>query len=191
MKPYYDHAGIMIYHGDCREILPLLNADALITDPVWPNSHDSLQGWDRPAALLAEAMSAIPPLKRLLIWLGCASDPRILLSVPASYPFLRAVHLRRAIPGYNGRTLVTADIAYGFGEYVAKKPGRQVIPGECTATLKTGDADDRNLGHPTPRFYKHVEWVVGWWSDEGETVLDPFAGSGSTLVAAKNGNRKA
>ena len=38
MKPYYEHAGITIYHGDCREILPQISAETVITDPVWPNS---------------------------------------------------------------------------------------------------------------------------------------------------------
>lgn len=34
MKPYYEHAGITIYHGDCREVLPQLGvADLLLTDP--------------------------------------------------------------------------------------------------------------------------------------------------------------
>jgi DNA modification methylase len=36
-KPYYqDDSGIVIYHGDCREIMPLLEAgsiSAVITDP--------------------------------------------------------------------------------------------------------------------------------------------------------------
>lgn len=51
MKPYYDDGkGIVIYHGDCREVLPLLDAvDHVITDPPYarhvytrigaPNSH--------------------------------------------------------------------------------------------------------------------------------------------------------
>lgn len=31
-KPYYDHAGIVIYHGDCREILPELpKVDLVLT----------------------------------------------------------------------------------------------------------------------------------------------------------------
>ena len=30
MKPYYEHAGITIYHGDCREVLPSLSAKAVI-----------------------------------------------------------------------------------------------------------------------------------------------------------------
>ena len=35
MKPYYDHAGIAIYHADCRDILPALSADVLVTDPPY------------------------------------------------------------------------------------------------------------------------------------------------------------
>lgn len=35
MKPYYEHGGITIYHGDCREILPLVNAHVLVTDPPY------------------------------------------------------------------------------------------------------------------------------------------------------------
>lgn len=37
-KPYYDRGGIRLYHGDCLQILPLLeaeSADALITDPPY------------------------------------------------------------------------------------------------------------------------------------------------------------
>ena len=35
MKPYYDEDGITIYHGDCREILPGLLFDAMVTDPPY------------------------------------------------------------------------------------------------------------------------------------------------------------
>jgi hypothetical protein len=39
MKPYYEHGGIAIYLGDCREILPCIQQPpACVTDPVWPNS---------------------------------------------------------------------------------------------------------------------------------------------------------
>lgn len=38
MKPYYDHAGITIYHGDCQEILPQLEpVDCVVTSP--PNNQ--------------------------------------------------------------------------------------------------------------------------------------------------------
>lgn len=36
MKPYYEHGGITIYHGDCRELLPSLpKSDLLLTDPPY------------------------------------------------------------------------------------------------------------------------------------------------------------
>jgi site-specific DNA-methyltransferase (adenine-specific) len=35
MKPYYEDDSCVIYHGDCREILPMLDADVLVTDPPY------------------------------------------------------------------------------------------------------------------------------------------------------------
>ena len=47
MTPYYDHAGITLYRGDCREILPHLGveADVVIADP--PYSSGGLMRSDR------------------------------------------------------------------------------------------------------------------------------------------------
>ena len=35
MNPYYEHAGITIYHGDCRDVLPTLSFQVVITDPPY------------------------------------------------------------------------------------------------------------------------------------------------------------
>ncbi|GAH24704.1 unnamed protein product, partial [marine sediment metagenome] len=41
VKPYYDHAGITIYHGDCLEILPQLEpVDLVLTDPPYNCGKD-------------------------------------------------------------------------------------------------------------------------------------------------------
>ncbi len=46
MRPYYEHAGITIYHGDCREILPHVGTvDAIVTDP--PYSSGGMYRSDR------------------------------------------------------------------------------------------------------------------------------------------------
>jgi len=45
LEPYYSHAGITIYHGDCREILPTLEAgsvDLVLTDPPWKASDEKI-----------------------------------------------------------------------------------------------------------------------------------------------------
>ena len=44
MKPYYEHAGITIYHGDCREILPTLpKVDLVLTDPPWELNDSQIE----------------------------------------------------------------------------------------------------------------------------------------------------
>jgi site-specific DNA-methyltransferase (adenine-specific) len=47
MKPYYEAKGIAIYHGDCRQVLPLLKpAESCISDPPYGISFMG-RGWDR------------------------------------------------------------------------------------------------------------------------------------------------
>ncbi len=60
VRPYYSHAGIVIYHGDCREILPTLpKVDAVITDPVWPNCQATFPNIVNPEELLEEALLCV------------------------------------------------------------------------------------------------------------------------------------
>jgi hypothetical protein len=158
----------------------------MITDPVWPNAHPDLIGREDPQGLLHGALTCIAP-KRICIWLGCQSDPRFLAAVPSSFPFLRMQYLRRAVPSYNGRCLVSGDVLYAFGEWPASRDGARVIPGECSVT----SIASRKQNHPCARNEDHAAWVVGWWAEGGETVIDPFCGTGTTLVAAKNAGHPA
>jgi site-specific DNA-methyltransferase (adenine-specific) len=188
MKPYYESGGITIYHGDSREILPHLEVRVCITDPVWPNAHPDLVGAKDPLGLFREVLGTMPILKRLCVWLGCQSDPRFLSAVPASLPFLRMCYLRRPVPGYNGRCLVSGDVLYCYGEWPPSRDGRRVLPGECReGTSKPGRKQD----HPAARNEEHASWVVHWWSDPVDTIVDPYMGTGTTLRAAKDLGRKA
>ena len=45
--------------------------------------------------------------------------------------------------------------------------------------------------HPTQKPVKLLEKLIKIFTDEGDVVIDPCAGSGSTLLAAQNVNRKA
>ena len=187
-SPYYQDGAVTIYNADCRDILPAIQADVVVTDPVWPNAHPDLAGSDDPLGLWQSALPLFPPeLSRLVVWLGCQSDPRFLAGVPPRWPFLRMQYLRRAVPSYNGRCLVTGDVAYAFGDWPTARAGARVMPGEKSATSKRGKKHD----HPAERNAEHAQWIVGWWVAPGETVLDPFAGVGTTLVAAKHAGRQA
>jgi len=46
-------------------------------------------------------------------------------------------------------------------------------------------AKQRGYKHPSPKPEALMRWIVGWASEAGQTVCDPFAGSGATLAAAK------
>jgi hypothetical protein len=180
-----------IITGDARLALPTIaHADVVITDPVWPNCPEGLlQGWDRPTELLAETLCLLPAgVKRLVIVLRSDSDPRFLSAVPRQWPFFNAHWMQYAIPGYIGRKLGGNEIAYAFGEPVPYAKGRGLIP---SVSPKAQPSDRRANGHPCSRAISHMEWLVNWWSEPGETVLDPFAGSGTVGLAANRLGRHA
>lgn len=197
MKPYYDKGGITIYHGDCRQILPSLpQADAVITDPPWPNTGIKvIKGSENAQQLLAEALSLYyANADRVVIHLACYTDPRFLEAVPKRYPFVRVCWLRYPISSYRGHILNGSDVAYVFGIPTPRKhlPGNiQLLRGEVTD--KRGDFRTSSKvkadGHPTARKIGHVSWLVDNFG--GDLVIDPFMGSGTTLRAAKDLGRKA
>lgn len=175
-----------IYHGDCREVET--SVDAIITDPVWPNAPAGMfPSVEDPLMLLWE-MFGFHVAKRVAIVLRHDSDPRFLEAVPKHYPFFRTMILPYVMPGYIGRKLGGDELAYCFGEPITFARGRQVIPGRAPSVQPAGRAAN---GHPCSRAEKHVDFVVAWWSDADETIVDPFMGSGTTLVSAKRLGRRA
>lgn len=187
-KPYYEHGGITIYHGDCREILPQLKATTIITDPVWPNASIPLTGSDDPKGLYDAMIAALnPSVIRLAVQLGCDSEPDFLAGTAERFPFFRVCWLELACANRKGRLLGGVDIGYLYGKPPASRPGFHLISGRTIST----DSAGKLPGHPTPRKLEHVEWLVERWSEPGELICDPFMGSGTTLLAAKNLERGA
>jgi len=195
VKPYYKDDSCTIYHGDCREVLPSIQQpDTCIVDPVWPNSV--FPNVTDPQQLFAE-MCAQLTAERLVVHLGCSSDPRFLTAVPSRYPYLRTCWLRYARPSYRGRILIGSDVAYAFGRPPASIKGRHVLSGETVArnnnskwqhtgrgSRTSKGIDYEALPHPAPRRYEHLLWLIKTFV--GAAVIDPFMGTGTTLHAAKN-----
>ena len=190
--PYYEHDGITIYHGDARELITELSAECILTDPVWPNCIPELVGSNDPYGLFASvAQHFLGRCLRAVIHLGCTSDPRFLEGMPKAMPFLRVCWLRYNWPSYRGRILIGSDVAYAFGMPPISRPGNHVLPGEWQAKDACMEVKKKGRGHVVPRKYDHVSYLVNVFSTEGETVCDPFMGSGTTLRAAKDLRRKA
>jgi hypothetical protein len=121
--------------------------------------------------------------RRVIVILGTDTDPRFLGCVPPSFPFVRLCWLRYALPSYNGTVLNGGVAAYVFGD--ARGPhGATLMPGEVTASSNGVPPGVRRGVHPCPRKDEHLAWLVRFFSHPGDVVCDPFAGSGTTGVAA-------
>ena len=180
MKLYYYDEYCMIYHADCREIIEKLRYDVVITDPVWPdNSVEEFKTMD-PWGLFRGFCELLNlNTKRMAVILGCNSDPALLASVEMK--FFRVCWLRYILPGCQGRMLNSGNVAYLYGPPPKSRPGRHLIPGESTDTGKVG----KETEHPCSRKISHMNFIVDIWSEKQDIILDPFMGSGTTLVAAK------
>lgn len=198
LKPYYEEDGITIYHGDCREILPLMLADALVTDPPYGvnlGKHAAAKetrGWlangayesydDTPenfhSVVIPAIAAALTVVTRGLVFTTGTG----LRELPA-YNALGCVYL----PAGMGRTCwgfqnLAVCALYGTAPELHKGA-------RPTGLSSTAAADD--VDHPCPKPYEWMTWAVQLASRQGETVLDPFCGSGTTLQAAKNLGRNA
>lgn len=173
------------------ELKARMNHAVVIVDPVWPNAPEGMfPDVTSPRELFRDAMNALPAKpRRLIVILGCNSDPRFLSAVP-DLPFVRAVWLRYEIPAARGTVLNSGDIAYVFGDHHAQ-PGATLIPGEATSKGSFGQGVKGPRGaHPCPRDLDHMRWLVSRLTLPTDLIIDPFAGSGTTLLAAREHGRE-
>lgn len=192
MKPYYDCAGITLYHGDARDVLPAIrdrvHCEAVVVDPPWPlrqgikkrTAIPKIQGVERADELFGEVAPLLPPVSRIVVHLGPGSDPRILRHIPDDMAFIRVVDLPYVPVSRRGPLLVGSDQAYIFGSWPKLVRPARVLPGRGPLAIP----QRRWRGeHPCPRHPDHVLWLVRVWGCG--PVIDPFAGAGTTLWAAR------
>lgn len=181
-----------LFTGDCADILRTIGpVDAIITDPVWPgNTLSEFDSIDAEGIFEVMANEAPRP-KRFAIVMNCDTDPwfvQKIINYPPpldsgrgihGLPFFRHAYLRYVVPGYKGRLLNTANIAYYYGEPPVARKGMKVIPGETECFEMTAKTVKRDrMVHPCPRRIEHMLFVVNTWTAPGDTVLDPFMGAG-------------
>jgi len=188
VTPYYQDETVTLYHGDCREVTEWLSADVLVTDPPYgmayvsnSSKHGStepivgdsdpkvrdriLEAWgDRPALAFGTWRATRPAATRqLIVWDKGDSPGMGDLSMPWG-PAHEEVYVLGE--GFTGK----------------RRPNLYRVP-------TIGAQDKRRPNHPTPKPTRRMEELISYCPPG--TIADPFAGSGSTLVAAKSLGRKA
>lgn len=203
IKPYYEHAGIIIYNGDCREILPTLGPmDLVLTDPpygisyktAWRSRADPLRvgvSNDKNLDVVSDTWPIIMDrLKDDSHWYAFASPRRI---VEAAIIFTGFKHIIAWDKGDRG---TVGDLECGFGEaweaiFYGMK-GRRPLTGPRPRTVIRYDWSGAiDPQHPTVKPVPLLGRLIEMSTIVGDSVLDPFMGSGTTLRAAKDLGRRA
>jgi len=201
IEPYYQHKGITIYHGDCRDILPELKpVDHVITDPPYTQRTSdgartgSVQtrlidfaGVDGIEAQIAAWCVGLAA-RWAIIW--CAFEQIGTYAAAQPEEYVRAGVWRKpdATPQFTGdRPAMCGEACAIFHSATVKK--RWNGRGRPAFWEYLTERDRR--GHPTPKPIGLMINLVQQFTDPGETILDPFMGSGTTLVAAKELGRRA
>ena len=185
-KPYYQDSHVTIYNADCREILPLLDpVDLVLTDPPYGMSFQSNRRNVKHQKIANDESLPID-----LIYLS------IYKALKAAYVFCRWDSLKQMPPPKS--VLVWVKNNWTMGD-LKHEHGRQWEA--CCFYVKEGHSFNKRIPdvimvdktgndmHPTEKPVELMKIIIE--ANEGETILDPFMGSGTTLRAAKDLNRKA
>jgi site-specific DNA-methyltransferase (adenine-specific) len=191
-----------LYLGDCLEVMTTFpecfRVDAVITDPPYGiglkkktsdyrdsrfyDAGESLRASvvydDDPGVIRSMLQVAIPRALGL-------SERALIFSGPAmlwAYPEPASVGCVFTMAGA-GRT------AWGFQcmspvLFYGKDPYLQDGKGGRPNSLKDDQPNREDIDHPCPKPLPWMQWAVNRASRVGESILDPFTGSGTTGVAA-------
>lgn len=208
MRPYYEHGEISIYHGDCLEAMESVpaRADAVVSDPPFAF-----------AGGISNGLASVADAQFFEHWLGsvfralhsCTRDTSawMLWCDWRTASLYDKVLSKSAKDGYDARRVTQVLIhdrdMVGMGspfrnqtDWVAVVRGKKTdfgdrIPKNQPNIFKSYWYYGKHDHHPSEKDPGVAERLIEWTSDEGNLILDPFMGSGSVLLAAKNKARRA
>ena len=199
MTPYYSDDHVTIYHGDCRDIIPALTYDVVVTDPPYGRNwrQGEIRGRTRNASSAGIQNDADTAARDEVLEL-CADHPVVafgdLMLAPPSRTKLTCVYhkadaaagIRGAIGGVRRDCEAIYLIGPGWGSGIGGRSSLFRTHRQITGAAGVVAA---NGGHPHTK-PDDVMGAILAICPPG-VILDPFMGSGSTLRAAKDLGRKA
>lgn len=206
MRPYFDEGGLSIYHGDCLELLhtsPFALMDALVTDPPFAFAGGLSNGmqsaaddqffsrwWGDVCKLLAHSLIQEAEGFIWCDWRTARIFTDGFRRTDQVKPFRLAQMLYhyREMPGMGQPFRSSVDM---LGYLRGPKASGLRIHNTTHNWISQYWYYGRHEHHPAEKSSDLAVQLIAWCSDDTDTVLDPFMGSGTTLVAAKRLGRKA
>lgn len=185
MKPYFQNDLITLYHGDCLEITEWLSADVLVTDPPYGMSYDSNRVKGRESQSIKNDASIEARDKALAFW---GTKPALVFG---TWRVERPKNTRNLLIWSKGDDPGMGDLSmpWGLSHEEIYVLGTGFVGKRESSVIKANKPPVSNRpDHPTPKPVGLMEKLIE--KTQG-TIADPFAGSGATLVAARNLGRKA
>lgn len=199
MTPYYEHGGVTIYHGDCRDVLAAgTQCDHVITDPPYDaKTHAGARNGfvGRPSISfdplpdVHAATTALLAACRRWCVAFCSMEMLGAYAAAAGPAWVRSGFWRKP----NGMPQMSGDRPGQPGEGLAimHNPGRKRWNNGGRLAFWDHVVECHGRDHPTQKPMALMLDILSAFTDPGESVLDPYMGSGTTLVAAKNLGRSA
>ena len=204
-KPYYEHDGITIYHGDCREVLPeLQDIELVLTDPPYgcgikygpsyDDNRDAYWKWFLPTVELMRRTGRIlafthrnEALRHIVGW-----DWIAVWNKPGA--FGSRIGNSAILPHWEPIFLFGIHSMGTASEYSADVFTFNPVPSNNRTSKAIGREKwerDSFEYHPCPKPPQLYQRLIQVFGQGGGIICDPFTGSGTTLRAAKDLRRKA
>jgi site-specific DNA-methyltransferase (adenine-specific) len=188
VKPYYEHAGITIYHGDCREMLSSLPRCFMLTDPPYGINHPTnYQAKGRSNLAICNDFIPVFDDKKEF-------DPEAFLEWDCI--LWGANYYSYSLPNRSGWLVWDKERPHDLDQATAELAWTSFVKGvrvfrHLWHGMMRASENDSSLVHPTQKPVALMKWCLSLKWTPDLTVCDPFMGSGATLIAAKDLGRKA
>ena len=199
--PYYTDDAVTLYHGDCLVIDEWVSADVLVTDPPYGMAYTS-NARVRRASYSPIAGDDTTHVRNIALsrW---GKRPALVFG---TWRKARPESASLVLTWDKGPSVGAGDIClpwglsteevYVLGDWPPITPGGRAreggSPARSSSVLRVDNYNtqaEARPDHPTPKPVSLMELLIAKCPDG--TIADPFAGSGSTLVAARNLGRRA
>jgi len=195
MEPYYADDLVQLFLGDCRTVAGWLTADVLVTDPPYGRGwrQGLLPGHTRTAGGIAGDEDTGIRDAALALWGDrmAVAFGDLMLSPPSGTRQV-LVYRKPRLSGMTGTTAGwqrNAEAIYLLGPWPSGWGGRDSIVSTGSQAASGANGMARRYGHPHAKPVDVMETLIS--ACPPGVIADPFAGSGSTLVAARNLGRQA